>query len=260
MPAPAPAPQKNTVAVPWDYRLRICPITCGLPTAMGEDSFQTMCSIHQQKAASQRRQVQNSKAIFFCHDHCRGTTPPVELTIKKTEEKTMPSKKTIGRCQLCDKEANVTTIHEHWACATCASVLGHVHVRPQLVADLLRKVHGDEYQPAPLMDEKEIRAQALLMSSKTVTDLQGRLDAMAIDSAETIAQLRCQISASNEENAKLREEVANMHGSLLLSREFPPIAAETVHDPRATALLDIALGLLDGSVTGITPETIKELR
>ena len=212
-----------------------CPVTHGLATRLSRDGFASACDA---KRTRGEESWQGDGMLFFkiC-ELCDGNHQPKELEIID-----MPKKIGTGNCGYCGKEGvELRNGYNTSLCASCYTIHSHANQRAPLVLDVLTRLHGREYlaqylgEPVPPQDNCAELEQALLLSQSELATEQARVDSLR----EELKELRSQ--AGQVSTATIREVASE--GCAL-----------------APALLDLALGVIKGEITGLRADQIEALR
>lgn len=118
--------------------LRTCPVTCGLPTRMLEQTFRAMC----QAARDDERNT-------YCRETCRGKTTPPGLTFialpAAPQGENMGSTTTTGTCGLCKRKGiALRTFDGRKVCSSCGVAAGFVRNHPEIIRTLMHDLHGED--------------------------------------------------------------------------------------------------------------------
>jgi hypothetical protein len=245
------------------YTPRLCPICNGNPTRVSAASLAKLCQRYKGSCSS-----------------CATCTPeslPEELTIiDQPLEESMGERKTVYQaCELCGDMKNTKTNNGKMVCCNCEPVWRMVNHNPDNVFGMLSNKHGFSWflgkLPAggELLQENEEWAKESDVDAKEIISLRESL-AVAELARDTLAH---QLNCSREDLTVAYERIQELQGELHTAREayksllsgYDAAKASSCNlscknPTRDTAVLNIALQVIAGEITGISAADLAALR
>jgi hypothetical protein len=253
------------------FRRPFCPVTCNLPTRMPKEIFTRLCNTNR-----------NSDDENYCNQVCRGKRLPDGLSFIETitfinEDQAMPQYKP-GKCSLCGKQKNVITILNKSTCSTCSPVQTAARNVPELLIKALLEEQRQEwvdqhfvteFQQSAAMSESIATLRAELVAIKDrnfqfhtkLADALGLSDAYDVDVIlDAVSYLRGQVEEQQQNITGLKVALENerLKAEEQAATTYTSEIGQVV--TRDSCLLDIALAVLDGNVTGLDANRLRALR
>lgn len=269
------------------YEPKLCPITNGHETRMTVTAKERACERYQGQRA-------------ICATCSEGNLPAELTIIDTKGENMGRSIVALKPCALCGQVKNTKSNHGKNVCCNCEPVWRMVNNKPETVLEALCTKQGEawlSYRLPPLPEDTAVAPDpALQLADMTelaalreelgnAYDKIREMQAEPIDHAspQTIAALRqlneqqateinamaVEIGAKDEMIEKLSSHITNLEESLRhhkIKQHSPPpcnLCADRDHSATAnrdTAVLDIALQVIAGDITGINAATLAALR
>lgn len=235
-----------------------CPITRGLPTRMTRSGFKRLCERHRDQPDG------------YCKEVCRGERIPAELEfidIPQGGEDMGSTKYTNGKCRVCGEIKSVkNSASGAQVCSNCDGLWRQVNNRPEKVLEALlekmgaawvqERVPADWVQPVPTTEPSPVDQGELEALRETLGDLQVSYEELV----EMNGRQRRELESLGRQRDYLTEQLAHLQ-DLRDSRVPVATATDQPADPtRDSILLNLAIGMLDGSVTGVDVDSLKTLR
>lgn len=220
--------------------LSFCPITGNITTRMLGKLFLKMCELKQNENVG----TKNKFKYPFCREVCRGTIYPKGLyltDVEQREETVANAKEYSGKCEQCGKKANLRNNIGKSVCSTCGMIRCMVNVRPKAVIEVLREFGK--------MPETGSQAEGDNDCKEVIKVQLGRIAELKRKYDTTYAA----VLAKEEEVEKLKAQLAKEEVGEALYLECQ--ASET-----DDTVFDIALGIIEGSVKGVSVEQLRALR
>lgn len=267
----------------WENR-SICPVTRNLPTRMSPAAFREMCKL----LRNQERPV--------CIQ-CKGDRQPaglelIDLKSELKKENDMGSvKRWSDTCGLCGEKKIVSNVKGEKCCSSCEFVFRAAHNHPERLVDALKAVHGNGYleQLAPKqaveacdcgsVREDLINAQRRLHAAEQVIEntriilgIEDKDESILEGAKRKMGMLRNAVDLFHETCKALEVDVVmgdelvsvaeKIMAELKMLREtysdLPAVSGEI--GGREAVLLDLALDVMAGKVSGIDADRIAALR
>lgn len=236
--------------------VKVCPITMGNPTSMTEQSFRAMCAKlnRERKLKPGHNYSQYETTIYDGHcKKCGGKFPP-ELTIINIEDYKMTND--FGTCEIClRKEVKIGKNNGKKCCSTCAAMRSYINQRPEMALAMMQELAPQVLAATPAVD--------ISAKDEAIHDLNEEIDLLlvsiqrleqdAVRDKKDINDLKGLVLRLEMENA----QIPNLEEQVKMLRADRPATTTSIKD---TALLDIAIGMLSGEVSGLHVDKLIELR
>ena len=215
--------------------VKVCPITMGNPTSMTEQSFRAMCAKlnRERKLKPGHNYSQYETTIYDGHcKKCGGKFPP-ELTIINIEDYKMTND--FGTCEIClRKEVKIGKNNGKKCCSTCAAMRSYINQRPEMALAMMQELAPQVLAATPAVDISA-KDEAIHDLNEEINDLKGLVLRLEMENAQ----------------------IPNLEEQVKMLRADRPATTTSIKD---TALLDIAIGMLSGEVSGLHVDKLIELR
>ena len=236
-----------------------CSITRGCQTRMTRRGFAQLCERY--------RDQQDG----YCKEVCRGERPPAELEFieieKHMEENMGTIKYAQGTCQLCGKSANLKKCLGKEVCSGCDFIWRAINGKPEMVFTALiekmgtawaqERLPGDWVSPVLVAEQPPVDQDTL----KALRDTLAELQASYAELAEMNAGQRQELTSLAQQRDDLTNRLVEIYEmNEKLETGASAATGNKAESNRDTVLLDLALGLLDGTVTGVDVTSLKTLR
>lgn len=231
----------NIIASAFVRNIAVCPVTRNHPTRVSEAVFRKICLRYQDADDG------------YCKDICKGQRMPQGLTFiaEGTIEQEMKMKKPVlGKCYLCGARKNVRDVQGQGCCATCEFVWRAANIKPDLVADALVKAQGEEWINRQLPPCPEAGGGIPANVERELVELRVELENMRSD----LALAR----ADRDRLQDLLDDAVTEMDAITFTQPVIGKVGQVV--TRDSAVLDLALDVIAGQVSGIDVERLRALR
>jgi len=198
-----------------------------------------------------------------------------------TKENTMPASKTFkGICDSCGGEKTLAKHFGKLVCNSCLSFRIGANKHPYLVLAALKEfgnlpvIDGSLVPPGDKKSAETIDQVKEILKGQTNEDVIAtatrRMQVLAkleesflqeskalSDAMAERAELKKEVAVLLEENDMLKNELRQAADDL---RNNQPTSTHTTNHPIDSALLDIALGIMSGTITGLDADGLRRLR
>lgn len=161
-------------------------------------------------------------------------------------------------CDACGEKKTLSNNRGKKVCSSCAALYGAANNRPELVLQILRELKPELLdERLPEQDNVSELEQQLYRSREYAHEMEGKLMA-AEDRIDAL--LANNLRATKEEWANDEDEADALREELEDERRQLCEVTGGKHSIHDSALLDLALDVLKGEITGLKPERIEALR
>lgn len=218
-----------------------CPVTHGLATRMRRESFAAACDA--KRTQGEPSGISDGVLFFRICQKCNGNHQPEELEIIE-----MPRKKGAGACDCCgNNSVDLRRGYEQDLCPTCYTIHSHAKNRGHLVLDTISKLHGRAYL-------EEYLGEAALPQQDNCSELEHAL----LLSQQELEKAREEVDELRRELEQHKECLTRAESAIEYYERELELSDECLH--LTPVLLDIALDVIRGKITGLSANQIERLR